>query len=144
MGLFDFAFNMGKKMFGKDDDAPTEIKKHIEEDNPGVEDLNIEMNEDGKVVMTGKASSADAVEKAVLMAGNAEGVTQVDTSGVEAPEQEKEVEFYEIQKGDTLWAISQKFLGNGARYTEIFDANKEVIKNPDLIYPGQTIRIPLD
>lgn len=144
MGLFDFAYNMGKKMFGNDDDASTEIKKHIEEDNPGVEDLNIEMNDEGKVVMTGKASSADAVEKAVLMAGNAEGVSQVDTSGVEAPAQEKEVEFYEIQKGDTLWAISQKFLGNGARYQEIFEANKEVIKNPDLIYPGQKIRIPLD
>lgn len=144
MGLFDFAYNMGKKLFGNDDDASTEIKKHIEEDNPGVEDLNIEVNDEGKVVMTGKASSADAVEKAVLMAGNAEGVTQVDTSGVEAPEQDKEVEFYEIQKGDTLWAISQKFLGNGARYNEIFEANKEVIKNPDLIYPGQTIRIPLD
>lgn len=67
MGLFDFAYNMGKKMFGNDDDASTEIKKHIEEDNPGVEDLNIEMNDEGKVVMTGKASSADAVEKAVLM-----------------------------------------------------------------------------
>ncbi len=144
MGLFDFAFNMGKKLFSKDDDAAEEIKKHIEKDNPGMEDLSVQVNDEGKVVMTGKASSADAVEKAVLMAGNAEGVTQVDTSGVEAPEQEKEVEFYEIQKGDTLWAISQKFLGNGARYTEIFDANKEVIKNPDLIYPGQTIRIPLD
>ncbi len=144
MGLFDFAFNMGKKMFGRDDDASEEIKKHIEEDNPGVEDLKVEVSDEGKVVMTGKASSADAVEKAVLMAGNAEGVSQVDTSGVEAPEQEKEVEFYEIQKGDTLWAISQKFLGNGARYTEIFEANKEVIKNPDLIYPGQKIRIPLD
>lgn len=144
MGLFDFAYNMGKKLFGKDDDAPAEIKKHIEEDNPGVDGLNVEMNDDGKVVLTGKASSADAVEKAVLMAGNVEGVTQVDTSGVESPSQEKEVEFYEIQKGDTLWAISQKFLGNGARYKEIFEANKEVIKDADLIYPGQKIRIPLD
>lgn len=144
MGLFDFAYNMGKKLFGKDDDAPAEIKKHIEEDNPGVDGLNVEMNDDGKVVLTGKASSADAVEKAVLMAGNIEGVTQVDTSGVESPAQEKEVKFYEIQKGDTLWAISQEFLGNGARYKEIFEANKEVIKDADLIYPGQKIRIPLD
>ncbi len=144
MGLFDFAYNMGKKLFGNDEDPKEEIKKHIEEDNPGVEDLNVEMGEDGKVVLSGKASSADAVEKAVLMAGNVEGVTQVDTSGVEAPDQEKEVEFYEIKSGDTLWAIAQKFLGNGARYTEIFEANKEVIKNPDLIYPGQKIRIPLD
>lgn len=144
MGLFDFAFDMGKKMFGKDDDGEKEIQKHLEEDNPGVEDLAVTMDDNGKVVLTGKASSADAVEKAVLMAGNVEGVTQVDTSGIDSPAQEKEVEFYEIQSGDTLWAISQKFLGNGARYNEIFEANKEVIKNPDLIYPGQKIRIPLD
>lgn len=143
MGLFDFAFNLGKKIFEKDEDAPKEIKKHIEEDNPGVEDLDVTY-EDGKVVMTGKASSAEALEKTVLMAGNVEGVESVDVSGVEAPASESNVKIYEIRKGDTLWKIAEKHLGNGARYTEIFEANKEVIKNPDLIYPGQKIRILLD
>ncbi|NVK21135.1 MAG: peptidoglycan-binding protein LysM [Kangiellaceae bacterium] len=149
MGLFDFAYNLGKKLFDKDDDAQEEISKHIEEDNPGIEDLNVTYD-DGKVVITGKASSAEALEKAVLMAGNVEGVESVDASGVEvaapAPEAEaapKSV-IYEIRKGDTLWKIAEKHLGNGARYTEIFESNKEVIKNPDLIYPGQKIRILLD
>lgn len=144
MGLFDFAKGLGKKLFDHEvDDGSSVVQKHIEEDNPGVKDLKVEMKE-GKAVLSGKASSADAVEKAVLMAGNVEGVSSVDTSGIEAPEQDKKVEFYEIQKGDTLWAISSKFLGKGARYPEIVEANKEVIKNADLIYPGQTIRIPLD
>ncbi len=54
----------------------------------------------------------------------------------------EEVAYYEIQKGDTLWKVATEFYGNGAKYTAIFDANREVIKDPDLIYPGQKIRIP--
>ena len=41
-----------------------------------------------------------------------------------------------------LWGIAERAYGNGARYQEIFEANREVIENPDLIYPGQKIRIP--
>jgi nucleoid-associated protein YgaU len=47
-----------------------------------------------------------------------------------------------IQKGDTLWAIAKKHLGDGNRYPEIFEANREVILDPDKIFPGQKIRIP--
>lgn len=53
-----------------------------------------------------------------------------------------ESRIYEIQKGDTLWGIASKAYGNGARYTEIVEANPNVIDNPDRIYPGQKIRIP--
>ena len=55
---------------------------------------------------------------------------------------EPESRFYTIQKGDTLWKIAATALGNGARYPEIFEANREVILDPDKIYPGQKIRIP--
>ena len=47
-----------------------------------------------------------------------------------------------IEKGDTLWKIAEKAYGNGAKYTAIVDANKEVIKDADKIFPGQKIRIP--
>jgi nucleoid-associated protein YgaU len=47
-----------------------------------------------------------------------------------------------IQKGDTLWAIAAAQLGNGSKYPAIVEANKEVIKNADLIFPGQKILIP--
>ena len=53
-----------------------------------------------------------------------------------------EVEYYVIESGDTLWGIAAKFLGNGAKYPEIFEANKEVIEDPDKIFVGQKIRIP--
>lgn len=47
-----------------------------------------------------------------------------------------------VQSGDTLWAIAKKYYGNGAQYTKIFNANKDKIKNPNLIYPGQKLVIP--
>lgn len=47
-----------------------------------------------------------------------------------------------IVSGDTLSKIAKQFYGDANKYPEIFDANKEVIKHPDKIYVGQTIRIP--
>lgn len=49
---------------------------------------------------------------------------------------------YTVKKGDTLWGIAKKFLGDGAKYTPIYNANKDKIKNPNLIYEGQTFTIP--
>lgn len=142
MGLFDFASNMGKKLFGSDNEAAEKIKESIEEANPGIQDLNVEFN-DGQVSLSGTAESADAMEKAVLMAGNVQGVELVAADNVAAPAQTAQVEYYVIQSGDTLSGIAKQFLGNGSAYPKIFEANREVIKDPNLIYPGQKIRIPL-
>lgn len=50
---------------------------------------------------------------------------------------------YTVKSGDCLWNIAKKFLGNGARYMEIYNANKSIIgSNPNLIYPGQILTIP--
>lgn len=49
---------------------------------------------------------------------------------------------YVVVKGDCLWKIAQKFYGSGAQHTRIYNANKDKIKNPNLIYPGQVLTIP--
>ncbi|MBP0616536.1 LysM peptidoglycan-binding domain-containing protein [Jiella sp. KSK16Y-1] len=49
-----------------------------------------------------------------------------------------------IRKGDTLWRISRDTYGLGNRYTVIYLANGDQIRNPDLIYPGQVFRMPGD
>lgn len=49
---------------------------------------------------------------------------------------------YTVKKGDCLWAIAKKYLGNGAKYNLIYNANKDKIKNPNLIYVGQVLTIP--
>lgn len=141
MGLFDFALSAGKKLFGKDDEAAEKIKEHIAKDNPGIDGLDVQFD-GGKVAISGSAASTAAMEKAILMAGNVDGVAQVDYSAVNAPAAVEEVEYYTIQSGDSLSKIAKQYYGNAMDYPKIFDANKEVIKDPDLIYPGQVIRIP--
>lgn len=49
---------------------------------------------------------------------------------------------YDVQAGDTLWKISSMHLGRGNRYMEIFNANRDVLDNPDVIKVGQTIKLP--
>ena len=50
--------------------------------------------------------------------------------------------YYEIQSGDSLSKIAKNFYGDAMKYKELFAANREVIEDPDKIYPGQKIRIP--
>ena len=49
---------------------------------------------------------------------------------------------YTVEKGDSLSLIAAKMLGDQRRWSEIYDANKQTIKNPQLIYPGQVLYIP--
>lgn len=177
MGLFDFATDIGNNIFGDDDDVDTASQKlqaHVEEDNPGVEDLQINV-EDGVATISGEAESTSAYEKAVLMAGNALGVetvqagalsvmdqvaqepvdeteVELDAEGTETEaieytgesiEQASNVSYYDIQQGDSLWKIADKFYGDGTKHTKIFEENREVIKDPDKIFVGQKIRIPM-
>jgi nucleoid-associated protein YgaU len=47
-----------------------------------------------------------------------------------------------VVRGDNLWNIARAHYGEGLRYTVIFEANKSQIRDPDLIYPGQTFSLP--
>jgi nucleoid-associated protein YgaU len=49
-----------------------------------------------------------------------------------------------VQPGNTLWAMSQTQFGDGRRYMRIFEANRDQIRNPDLIFPGQVFVLPDD
>ena len=65
-------------------------------------------------------------------------VTAETSSGASVPR----VQAVTVQKGDTLWAISQARYGSGFLYVRVFEANKGDIRNPDLIYPGQIFTLP--
>ena len=49
---------------------------------------------------------------------------------------------YTVQRGDTLWAIAKRYFGSGLRYPAIFQDNREIIKDPDLIHPKQEVKVP--
>lgn len=141
MGLFDFVKSAGKKLGFGDDDAPTAdaLKKEIDSHDLGSEDVTVEVDGD-KAVIKGNVSDQTALEKIIIAAGNVTGISKVETE-VSAPD-EKDPVFHTVASGDSLWKIAEKHYDNGAKYTEIFEANKPMLSDPDKIYPGQVLRIP--
>ena len=65
--------------------------------------------------------------------------TVKSTKQVKKTVQKEEIINYVVKRGDTLWAISEKYLGSGSKYPQIAQENN--IKNPNLIYPGQVFKI---
>lgn len=59
-----------------------------------------------------------------------------------AQQGKESAEIYIIRRGDTLWAIAKRYLGSGLRYTAIFQDNRKVIQNPNLIHPKQELTVP--
>jgi len=93
------------------------------------------------VVMFGTASAQADKEKAVLVAGNTEGVGQVDDR-VEVVTPEPPAVFHTVVSGDTLSKIADAQYGVMRMFDIIFDANTPMLAHPDEIYPGQVLRIP--
>ncbi len=144
MGLLDFMKNVGSNIFKKGKKEEEAIQELLQEQlGDRISALTV-VYDDGIVTLAGVCDSIATKEKAVLLAGNVKGVASVNDDGLQAPEEEKkeETEFYTIQKGDSLSKIAKRYYGDAMKYPVIFEANREVIKDADLIYPGQVIRIP--
>ena len=66
----------------------------------------------------------------------------VTTNNTAAAPEQPSGQNYTVVRGDCLWNIAKRFYGNGSQYPRIFEANRDKIKNPNLIYPGQVFWIP--
>ncbi len=148
MGLFDFVKDVGRQVFNTDAEAADNIKQHLEIKTHGLSNLDVQFD-DGTVTICGDCKNQAVRDQAVLIAGNIQGVSKVVADDLRAPEPtpekpEEKAEIYEIVSGDTLGAIAKRYYGNASKYTKIFEANKDIISDPNKIYPGQKIRIPLD
>lgn len=69
-------------------------------------------------------------------------VAATETRAVDSTKEAAASNTYTVVKGDCLWNIAKKLYGNGADYTKIYEANKDKISNPNLIYPNQVLTIP--
>ena len=163
MGFFDFVKDAGKKLgFGGDDDENAkEVKAELDSFDLGTEAVQVEIKGD-TAVLKGAVKNQSIFEKAVVAVGNTLGISRVEASELKiglpentmsldntsindiiaAATPAEEPKFHTVEKGDTLWAISEKAYGNGSRYEVIFEANKPMLSHPDKIYPGQVLRIP--
>ena len=95
----------------------------------------------GTATVYGVASDQATREKIILCAGNVSSVSHVDDR-MSVEQSGPEAKFYTVKSGDTLSKISKESYGDANQYTKIFEANRPMLKSPDKIYPGQTLRIP--
>lgn len=156
MGLFDFAGSAGASLkkaigMGQEDANAQELAQSLRDHGVTIEKGRIQVKGD-TVTITGQASSQAEREKAVLILGNTQGVAHVDdqmtvaAAASAAPSAQavsaEPATFYTVKSGDTLSKIAKQFYGDPQRYTELFEANKPMLKDPDRIYPGQVLRVP--
>ena len=148
MSLFDFAKDVGRQLFDTDAEAADNIKQHLDIKLSGIKNVTVEFD-DGVATICGDCINEAMRSNAILIAGDVKGVQKVVADGLTFPEpkleeQQESVEYYEIVSGDTLGGIAKRFYGSASKYTRIHEANKELIPDPNKIYPGQKIKIPLD
>lgn len=171
MGLFDFVKGAGEKLFGGDtpaeeaakadpatpafdpDFTARQLENKVRKLGLDVSDLSVSFA-DGTATVSGSVPDRATAEKVVLQVGNTPIVARVDDRlRIDAPEQASvaaattvpappPARFHTVVKGDTLSKIAKAVYGDWRRYPEIFEANKPMLTDPDLIYPGQVLRIP--
>lgn len=146
MGIFDFVKSVGKKLGIGDDEAPNadDLKKELDSYDLGTDKVQVEVDGD-KAIVKGEVADQSIFEKAVIAVGNTLGVSKVEAGELKVASAEANAPvFYTVKKGDNLWNIAKAHYGknNGGKYPVIFEANKPMLKDPDLIYPGQVLRIP--
>ncbi len=144
-GAISFAKAAGRKFSGlfKGKKAKETLEKEVNDLGLNSEGVDIHVDDEGKVTISGNAVSQEMKEKIILAVGNVSGVGEV-TDEAGAADGGAASQFHEVVSGDTLWAVSKKYYGKGSRYMEIFEANKPMLSHPDKIYVGQMLRIPAD
>ncbi len=108
--------------------------------NLPVRDITLSLQDD-VVTVYGQAESQFAKELVILTLGNNADIAKVDDR-ISVVTPEPEATFYEVKSGDSLSKIAKAYYGDAKKYNVIFEANTPMLKDPDLIYPGQMLRIP--
>lgn len=151
MGLISVIKNAGSKIFGLGDSNEKKQEKiiaHLQSFNLNSDGIQIKVDDD-KVQLSGYAKDIFDKIKIVATAGNIDGIVEVDDQlsvgeavDVNLDPVVSDSQYYTVVKGDTLSKIAKHFYENANAYHKIFEANKPMLKTPDLIYPGQMLIIP--
>lgn len=150
MGLISFIKNAGDKLFKSEEKKEQEkadlILSHIKKFGFDTSNIQVKVDDD-KVILMGSVDNINDKNKVIVTAGNVDGIAKVDDwlvvknpPVVAPPPPEKQ--YYTVKKGDYLSKIAKAVYGDAKKYNVIFEANKPMLKDPDLIYPGQVLVIP--
>jgi len=154
-GLFDGLINA---VTGRDEKAAAEAaKKEAEEAAARAEqEAALRREAEAKAAVAAAIAKADAENKAAEAAAKAkaDAAAEMDQLRQELEAEraarrdeaqakvEAQAHTYVVKSGDSLSKIAKEVWGDAKRWKEIFEANKDKIKDPNLIYPGQELRIP--
>jgi protein tyrosine/serine phosphatase len=112
-------------------------------------DLNTDLSAAAENYLLSGEMTADQISKLKANLSTEIAAPVVEEPVIEEPtitepkvEETEEVKYYIVISGDCLWNIAKTHLGNGARYMEIYNLNKDVIKNPNMIFVGQKLILP--
>ncbi|MCL7715480.1 LysM peptidoglycan-binding domain-containing protein [Stenotrophomonas mori] len=95
------------------------------------------MSNDKKADFSDVTSQVDSTAGTAAKADFSDVSASVDSTAATAGGQQ-----YTVQKGDSLSRIAQQLLGDGNAWKRIFEANRDVLDDPDRIQPGQVLKIP--
>jgi len=121
-----------EKVFSDKDKIMVELSESIK----GYENLVKEIQE--QMAQEGKEKEAEYADKLALLK---EGKDIIEAKLAEAIKKNIP-DYYEVEKGDSLWNIAERFYSTGEKWIRIFEANRDIIKNPSMIYPYQRFTIP--
>jgi len=121
-----------EKVFSDKDKIMVELSESIK----GYENLVKEIQE--QMAQEGKEKEAEYADKLALLK---EGKDIIEAKLAEAIKKNIP-DYYEVEKGDSLWNIAERFYSTGEKWIRILEANRDIIKNPSMIYPYQRFTIP--
>jgi len=102
-------------------------------------------NTEAEVEQIEAADSIPATEAISEDSVGPEATAAAESTGSAEPEPaptEKSGRSYTVRSGDTLWNIAEQMYGDGSKYLKIFDANADLLEQPDQIFPDQELFIP--
>lgn len=126
----------GSILFGNNMTVSLEEYK-INEDSKAGFDLNVSIS----------LKQFEEYGKKVTNIKTEEGKTSISLENARpartAPQPKTSPKTYRVAAGDTLWFIAKKFYGDGSQYQKIFKSNRDKVRDPNLIFPGQVLTIPV-
>ena len=163
MGIFDSIKNAFGTKAEHETDVTTSPSQLLENAGLDASGLNFGFG-NGSITVSGEIAHENERQKVLDILATAPGINTVQdnmtvadaaaeavpdqpaTAATELPAESTETESkqstYTVQSGDTLWKISENHYGDGSKYMKIFEANSDLLDNPDQIFPGQELVIP--